>query len=70
MTAREKQVLELLIDGKPNREIARLLGIDEVTVKAHLGRMLRKTRSKNRVDLTLRALAARTGRRDAGVGPD
>ena len=60
MTARERQVLELLIDGSSNRAIARALGIDEVTVKAHLGRMLRKTQSKNRVELTLRALAERT----------
>lgn len=59
MTAREKQVLELLIDGSSNREIGNALGIDEVTVKAHLGRMLRKTHSKNRVELTLRALEER-----------
>lgn len=59
MTARERQVLDLLIGGSSNREIGHSLGIDEVTVKAHLGRMLRKTRSKNRVELTLRALEER-----------
>ena len=59
MTARERQVLELLIGGSSNREIGKSLGIDEVTVKAHLGRMLRKTQSKNRVELTLRALEER-----------
>ena len=31
--------------------------IDEATVKAHLGRMLRKAEATNRVELTLRALA-------------
>lgn len=59
MTTRERQVLDLLIGGSSNREIGQALGIDEVTVKAHLGRMLRKTRTKNRVELTLRALAER-----------
>ena len=56
MTPREMEVLELLKDGKSNREIARSMGIDETTVKAHLGRMLRKTGASNRVELTLRAV--------------
>ncbi len=34
---------------------AEALGVDEVTIKAHLGRMLRKTGSGNRVELSLRA---------------
>jgi len=49
-------VLRLLMDGNTNRHIAEAMGIDEVTVKAHLGRMLRKTGASNRVELTLRAL--------------
>ena len=56
MTPRELDVLHLLMDGRTNRDIALAMGIDEVTVKAHLGRMLRKTRSSNRVELTLRAI--------------
>jgi DNA-binding NarL/FixJ family response regulator len=56
MTRRELDVLELLLEGRSNREIADALRIDEVTVKAHLGRMLRKTGASNRVELTLRAL--------------
>ena len=42
MTPRESEVLKLLAEGKSNRDIAVALEIDEVTVKAHLGRMLRK----------------------------
>jgi DNA-binding NarL/FixJ family response regulator len=61
MTARELEVLELLMDGRSNRAIAEALGIDEATVKAHLGRMLRKTGAHNRVELTLRAIEERTG---------
>ena len=59
MTAREREVLELLMDGRSNRAIAEALGIDEATVKAHLGRMLRKTGAHNRVELTLRAIEER-----------
>ena len=62
MTAREREVLELLMDGRSNRAIAEALGIDEATVKAHLGRMLRKTGAHNRVELTLRAIEERTVR--------
>jgi DNA-binding NarL/FixJ family response regulator len=56
MTPREQEVLLLLMDGSSNRQIAKSMGIDEVTVKAHLGRMLRKTGSSNRIELTLRAM--------------
>ncbi len=56
VTPREREVLELLMEGRSNREIASSLKIDEVTVKAHLGRMLRKAGVSNRVELTLRAL--------------
>jgi DNA-binding NarL/FixJ family response regulator len=62
MTPRELDVLHLLMDGRNNRDIAQSMGIDEVTVKAHLGRMLRKTRSSNRVELTLRAMEERGAR--------
>lgn len=60
MTPREREVLHLLMDGRTNRDIATAMGIDEVTVKAHLGRMLRKTHLTNRVELTLRAMEERT----------
>ena len=56
MTPRESEVLQLLTEGKSNRDIAGALEIDEVTVKAHLGRMLRKAGASNRVELTLRSL--------------
>jgi DNA-binding NarL/FixJ family response regulator len=62
MTAREREVLEHLMDGRSNRAIAEALGIDEATVKAHLGRMLRKTGAHNRVELTLRAIEERSTR--------
>jgi DNA-binding NarL/FixJ family response regulator len=59
ITGREREVLYLLMNGRSNREIAAAMGIEQATVKAHLGRMLRKTRAKNRVELTLRAMEER-----------
>jgi DNA-binding NarL/FixJ family response regulator len=52
-TAREIQILNLLRAGQPNREIALALGIDEGTVKAHLGRLMRKVGVNNRIALTV-----------------
>ena len=56
-TPKEREVMRWLAQGHSNREIAATMGIDEATVKAHLGRMLRKADASNRVELTLRALA-------------
>ena len=56
-TPKEREVLRWLTQGRSNREIATTMHIDEATVKAHLGRMLRKAKATNRVELTLRVLA-------------
>lgn len=55
LTERERQVLDLLLTARSYREIARELGIEERTVQAHVGRMMRKTGSDNRVDLLMRS---------------
>jgi DNA-binding NarL/FixJ family response regulator len=57
LTCREKEVLELILMARSNREIARQLGIEEHTVKAHVGRLLRKTGADNRIELSMRAVA-------------
>jgi DNA-binding NarL/FixJ family response regulator len=56
LTARERQVLEHILLARSNREIARQLGIEERTVKAHVGRLMRKTGADNRIELSMRAL--------------
>jgi DNA-binding NarL/FixJ family response regulator len=56
ITAREAEVLGLLVAGRPNREIARELRIDEGTVKAHVGRLMRKMGVENRIALTMRVV--------------
>ena len=55
-TSRELEVLHLLVLGHPNREIASALGVDEGTVKAHMGRLMRKAGVDNRTALTMRAI--------------
>ena len=57
ITEREGQVLRLLVAGSPNREIASALGIDEATVKAHVGRLMRKVGVTNRIALTVQAMS-------------
>lgn len=42
LSARERQVLELVSRGLANKQIGRSLGISERTVKAHLGRVFRQ----------------------------
>lgn len=54
LTDRERQVLDLILTARSNREIARELGIEERTVQAHVGRLMRKTGAENRIDLLMR----------------
>jgi len=56
LTLRERQVLDLILKARSNREIAGQLGIEERTVKAHVGRLLRKAGVENRIELSMRAL--------------
>lgn len=50
LTPRERQVLELVADGLPNKAIAARLGIGAETVKFHLGAILGKLGASNRTD--------------------
>jgi DNA-binding NarL/FixJ family response regulator len=55
-TDREKEVLELLVAGRANKEIGSVLGIEERTVKAHVAKLLRKVGVQNRVALSVHAI--------------
>ncbi len=71
-TIREKEVLELLVSGRRNKEIGSALCIEERTVKAHVAKLMRKVGVQNRISLSVHAitnsLVARNGNPDA-VGP-
>ena len=42
LTAREREVLDLVVDGHTNKQIAALLGIREKTVECHRANLMRK----------------------------
>ncbi|MEO6829541.1 MAG: response regulator transcription factor [Acidobacteriaceae bacterium] len=58
-TGREQQVLNLLLDGSSNREIAENLQIDERTVKSYVTRLFRKMSVRNRTALSMLAMSSR-----------
>jgi DNA-binding NarL/FixJ family response regulator len=55
-TDREKEVLELLVAGRSNKEIGSSLGIEERTVKAHVAKLMRKVGVQNRIALSVHAI--------------
>jgi two-component system, NarL family, response regulator NreC len=59
LTAREREIFELCIQGNPTAQIAKQLGISPRTVETHRGRILRKLNAHSAVDLV--RLAARWG---------
>lgn len=64
LSPRERQVLDLIMAARSNREIAEELGIEERTVKAYVASLMRKTGTDNRVALSVQATqdSMRSGR--------
>ena len=56
LTARERQVMALVIAGYTNKAVARKLGITETTAKYHLTNIIDKLEVSNRLELVLFAL--------------
>lgn len=57
LTDRQRDVLQCLSAGLPNKEIARSLGISEGTVKIHLAAIFRALRARNRTEAVIAARA-------------
>lgn len=51
LSRREREVMELIAAGRLNKQVGGELGISEVTVKAHRGRMMRKMHAGSLPDL-------------------
>jgi FixJ family two-component response regulator len=67
LSRREREVMGLVVSGLLNKQVARELGICEVTVKCHRGNVMRKMGAPSFADLVKVAgrLGVAAGRRDA-----
>jgi FixJ family two-component response regulator len=59
LTRREREVMALVVSGLLNKQVGAELGISEITVKAHRGRMMQKMKADSLADLV--NMAARLG---------
>lgn len=55
LSPREQQVLELMAQGRPNKEIARQLGISEHTVKFHVNSIFARLHVSSRTEAVVQA---------------
>ncbi len=51
LSPREREVMSLVVAGRLNKQIGAELGISEITVKAHRGKMMRKMQAFSLADL-------------------
>jgi FixJ family two-component response regulator len=64
LTLRERQVMALVVRGHLNKQVGGELGISEITVKAHRGRVMRKMEARSLAALV--NMAGRLGNASAG----
>jgi FixJ family two-component response regulator len=69
LTGRERQVMALVASGKPNKQVGSELGISEITVKAHRGRVMEKMKADSIADLVKMAGKLRLKRASAAAAP-
>jgi FixJ family two-component response regulator len=59
LSTREREVLALVVSGLLNKQVGAELGISEITVKAHRGRVMQKMKANSLADLV--QIAAKLG---------
>jgi FixJ family two-component response regulator len=59
LTPREREVFELVVRGKTNKQVANTLGATERTIKAHRQRVMEKMQVRSLAELV--SLAERVG---------
>jgi DNA-binding NarL/FixJ family response regulator len=56
LTDREQEVLQLIVDGKSNKEIAQILNFTTYTAKAHVSNIIQKLAVDDRTQVAVKAL--------------
>jgi FixJ family two-component response regulator len=51
LTERERQIMTLVVNGRPNKQIAAELSLSEMTVKVHRGQVMRKMHTRSLPEL-------------------
>jgi len=70
LTRREQEVMALVVAGRLNKQVGFELGISEITVKAHRGRVMEKMKAASLPDLVTMAARLRSVREPAPSIPD
>lgn len=70
LSPRERDILELVIRGRLNKQIADELGISEATVKQHRGRVMEKTRAGSVAELVRLCETAEEGSYQGRISTD
>jgi FixJ family two-component response regulator len=59
LTPREREVMQLVVSGLLNKQVGAQLGISEITVKAHRGKMMEKMEADSLADLVRMSVSLR-----------
>ena len=67
LTPREREVMDLVLDGKPNKAIAAELGLSPKTVEVHRSRVMAKMQVSSLAALLQTVLSYRMGNEPEGL---